>query len=74
MAAAPDRYDGWGTGVSAGWRVTTEMLSALLVWGGVGYLIDRLVWGETRVFTPIGMLLGAGLGIYLIWLKFGRQP
>ena len=59
--------------MSAGWAVTGEMLAALLVWGGIGYLIDRLVWGSTRVFTPIGMVLGAVLGIYLIWLRFGRE-
>ena len=74
MPGTPDRYDPWG-GVSAGWAVTGEMLAALLFWGGVGYLIDRLAWGrwDARVFTPIGMVLGAVLGIYLVWLKFGKQ-
>lgn len=72
MAGEPDRIDPW-KGVSAGWTVTAEMLAALLVWGGIGYLIDRLAWGEARVFTPIGMVLGAVLGVYLIWLKHGKQ-
>lgn len=58
--------------MSTGWVITGEMLAALLVWGGIGYLIDRLAWGEARVFTPIGMVLGAVLGIYLLWLRFVR--
>jgi hypothetical protein len=53
--------------------ITGELLAALLVWGGIGYLIDWLVWGEARVFTPIGMVLGAVLGIYLLWLRYGRE-
>jgi ATP synthase protein I len=72
MAGQPNRNDAW-SGLSSGWVITGEMLAALLVWGGVGYLIDWLVWGEDRVFTPIGMVLGAVLGIYLLWLRFGRE-
>jgi F0F1-type ATP synthase assembly protein I len=72
MARTPDRNDGW-SGVSAGWTVTSEMIAALLMWGGIGYVIDRLIWGEPRVFTPVGMMLGAALGIYLVWLRFGKQ-
>ncbi len=73
MAGRPNQNDAW-SGVSTGWVITGEMLAALLVWGGIGYLIDRLAWGEARVFTPIGMVLGAVLGIYLLWLRFGREP
>ncbi|HEX9236215.1 MAG TPA: hypothetical protein VF972_08045 [Actinomycetota bacterium] len=74
MARTPNPNDGWA-GVSDGWAVTGEMLSSLLVCGGIGFLIDRLVWGSwtARVFTPISMVLGAVLGIYLVWLRFGRQ-
>ncbi len=72
MASTPHRDDGWA-GVAAGWMVTAEMLAAVLTWGGIGYLVDRLLWGQTRVFTPVGMVLGAVLGIYLVWLKFGKQ-
>jgi F0F1-type ATP synthase assembly protein I len=72
MARTPDRTNPW-SGVSAGWAVTGEMLAGLIAWGGIGYVIDRLVWGEPLVFTPLGMVLGAALGIYLIWLRFGKQ-
>ena len=72
MAGTPDRNDAWG-GVAAGWAVTGEMLAAVLVCGGIGYLVDWLIPGGARVFTPIGMVLGAVLGIYLLWLRFGKQ-
>ncbi|HEX2069620.1 MAG TPA: hypothetical protein VHH54_05390 [Actinomycetota bacterium] len=48
------------------------MLSALLVWGGVGFLIDWLA-GTPKVFTAIGMILGAVLGIYLIYVRYGKE-
>lgn len=45
------------------------MLSGLLVWGGVGWLVDQ--WLDTRVFIVIGMLLGLGTAIYLVVVKYG---
>lgn len=61
----------WG-GMSTGLTISSTLLSALLVWGGIGYLIDRLA-GTPKVFTAIGMVVGAILGIYLIYLKYGRE-
>jgi hypothetical protein len=72
MAGTPDRIDGW-QGLSLGWMIAAEQLAALAVWGGFGYLIDRLVWGVPRVFTPIGMLVGFALGMYLIYLRFIKE-
>jgi hypothetical protein len=71
MSGRTDRNDDWH-GVAAGWVIAGELLSALIVWGGIGYLADRLLWGEPRVFTPIGMLLGFGLGMYLLYLRYIR--
>jgi F0F1-type ATP synthase assembly protein I len=45
------------------------MLSGIIVWGGVGWLLDR--WLETRVFTLVGVLLGLGVAIYLVVVKYG---
>ncbi|MEX2458141.1 MAG: AtpZ/AtpI family protein [Actinomycetota bacterium] len=58
--------------MSTGLTISSTLLSALLVWGGIGYLIDRLA-GTPKVFTAIGMVVGAILGIYLIYLKYGRE-
>ena len=50
------------------------MLSGILVWGGVGVLLDR--WLETRVFGLVGVILGLGVAIYLVVVKYGAvdQP
>jgi F0F1-type ATP synthase assembly protein I len=45
------------------------MLSGMIVWGGAGWLLDR--WLETRVFTMVGALLGLGVAIYLVVIKYG---
>jgi F0F1-type ATP synthase assembly protein I len=45
------------------------MLSGMLVWGGVGWLLDR--WLETRFFTLVGVLLGLTVAIYLVVVKYG---
>lgn len=70
MTDRPGPRNPWA-GMSTGLVVTAELLSALLVWGGIGYLVDRLA-GTTRVFTGIGMILGAIAGIYLVYLRHGR--
>ena len=50
------------------------MLSGIIVWGGVGWLLDR--WLETRVFILVGTILGLTVAIYLIVVKYGAvvQP
>jgi F0F1-type ATP synthase assembly protein I len=45
------------------------MLSGIIVWGGVGLLLDR--WLETRVFALVGVILGLGAAIYLVVVKYG---
>ncbi|TMK82076.1 MAG: hypothetical protein E6G47_01470 [Actinobacteria bacterium] len=57
--------------MSTGWTISAYLLSGILVWGGVGWLIDHLV-GTPKVFTAIGMVLGAGLGVYLVYIRYGR--
>ena len=48
------------------------MLSGIIVWGGVGWLLDR--WLETRFFTLVGVLLGLTVAIYLVVVKYGAVP
>ena len=57
-----------------GWGITGTMLSGIIVWGGVGWLLDR--WLETRVFILVGTMLGLTVAIYLIVVKYGAvaQP
>ncbi len=52
------------------WTVTGYLLSGLLVWGGVGLLVDR--WLHTRLFVLVGLLVGSAAAIYLIYVRYGR--
>jgi F0F1-type ATP synthase assembly protein I len=72
MAERPDPNQRMWGGMSTGWAISGTLLSGILAWGGIGYLIDWLV-GTTKVFTAIGMVLGAGLAIYLVYVTYGRE-
>jgi F0F1-type ATP synthase assembly protein I len=48
------------------------MLSGMAVWGGAGWLLDR--WLDTKVFVPVGILLGISVAIYLVVVKYGGVP
>jgi F0F1-type ATP synthase assembly protein I len=71
MAADPKAPSGWA-GVEAGWAVASTLLAGILVLGGLGYLADRLA-GWNHVLLPIGVVVGGGLGIYAVWLQYGRD-
>jgi ATP synthase protein I len=63
--------EGWrGTGEA--WAVLGTLISGILAWGGIGYLIDRLL-GLHWLFLPIGMVVGVGGAIYLVYLRYGRN-
>ena len=74
MAGGPDRPEhqsGWG-GASVAWSITGTLLAGILVWGGVGYLVDRLA-GFRGLFLPIGMVIGVSASIYLVYMRHGRD-
>jgi F0F1-type ATP synthase assembly protein I len=68
MAGRGDAWSEMGTA----WALTGTLLAGILVWGGAGYLVDRLV-GLRWLFLPIGMLVGAAGAIYLVYLRYGRD-
>jgi ATP synthase protein I len=66
----PRRNDGW-SGMGTGWAITSTLIAGMLVVGGLGYLLDRVL--ETgSVLTGVGIVLGAALGIYVVYLRWGR--
>ena len=56
---------------NAAWSIVGYLLSGLLFWGGVGWGLDT--WLGTSFLLLTGLLVGAGSGIYLVWLRFGRE-
>jgi F0F1-type ATP synthase assembly protein I len=71
MAGRPDPGDAW-RGAGTAWTITGTLLAGIVVWGGIGWLIDR--WIDVRaLFLPVGMLVGLGASIYLVYLRYGRD-
>ena len=56
---------------NAAFSIIGYLLSGLLFWGGVGW--GLYTWLGTSFLLVTGLLLGAGSGIYLVWLRFGRE-
>jgi F0F1-type ATP synthase assembly protein I len=58
------------------WHAFGYIVSGVLVYGVIGALVDH--WLGTTFIVAIGILLGAGFGIYMTWARFnkpgGAQP
>ena len=46
------------------WSITGYLLSGMVLYGGLGWLIDKWA-GTSNVFAPIGVILGLAAGLYL---------
>lgn len=53
------------------WTIVGYMLSGLIFWGGAGFFADKFF--NTSYLTLIGVLVGMGGALYLIWLRFVRE-
>ena len=53
------------------WSIFGYLLSGLIFWGGVGWGLDK--WLGTSYLLLVGLLLGMGASLYLVWLRFGRE-
>ncbi|MDP8977453.1 MAG: AtpZ/AtpI family protein [Actinomycetota bacterium] len=71
-AARTDRQALWDD-VGVGWTMSVEFLTATLVWGGIGWLVD--LWlGTGPWLMSVGFVLGNALGFYLVWLRSSDPP
>jgi len=57
-------------GASEGWAALSTLIAGIVVWGGVGYGLDRLF--GTSFIVVIGLLLGVASSIYLVYVRAGR--
>jgi len=71
MAGERDRQDAW-EGYGRAWSMIGTMLAGLLVWGGIGFLVDRLT-GFHALFLAIGLVVGAVGGVYLVVRRYGTE-
>ncbi|XVX21367.1 AtpZ/AtpI family protein [Actinomycetota bacterium] len=52
-----------------GATVLAYLITGPALFGGVGYGLDRLL--DTSFVTPIGVVAGMVLSMYVIWLRYG---
>ena len=67
----PSSGGGWN-GIGIGWAIIGTLIAGIGFWGGAGYLVDRWL-GFRWLFLPIGMVLGMGAGVYLVYIRYGRE-
>jgi len=54
-----------------GFAVLSYMVTGLLLYGGLGWLGDWFF--GTGFLLPVGLILGFGLGLYLIIKRYGAS-
>ena len=52
------------------WAVVSYLLGGVILYGGLGWLLD--LWLGTRGFVAGGIVLGAAAGIVLVWLRYSK--
>ncbi len=60
-----------GTGHDEAYTALSYLLAGLLLYGGLGWLGDRVL--HTWWLTPLGIVLGMVLSIYMIIRRFNRE-
>jgi ATP synthase protein I len=53
-----------------GWRVFSNLIAGMVLYGGVGWLIGHLT--GISILFPLGMILGLVLSIVMIIFRYGR--
>jgi ATP synthase protein I len=60
---------GGSQGMNQGMQVLSYLISGVVLYGGLGWLGDHFL--GTGFLLPVGIVLGAGFGIYLVVKRFG---
>jgi F0F1-type ATP synthase assembly protein I len=55
----------------AAWRSIAYLITGPLIYGGIGYLLDR--WLGTNWIVGVGIVGGMVLSLYLIWFRYGSH-
>ena len=53
------------------YAVISYLLSGVILYGGIGWLLDW--WLGTSGFVAAGIVLGAAAGVWLVWLRYSRS-
>jgi F0F1-type ATP synthase assembly protein I len=58
-------------GSNAGWAALGTLISGIIVWGGVGALLDWWLDIPNRIGLLVGMILGLAIALYMVLKRFG---
>lgn len=72
MSESDAEQTGYG-GEDIAWSALSSLLAGLLLWLGIGWVLDSVLH-TGRVFTSIGVFVGFGLGMYIVYVRYGRGP
>ncbi|MDH4098619.1 MAG: AtpZ/AtpI family protein [Nitrospira sp.] len=59
----PPPQDPFYAGLGQAVRIGTELLAALIVGGGLGWVVDTYILGSTPWGLVVGLILGAAAGV-----------
>jgi F0F1-type ATP synthase assembly protein I len=58
-------------GQNAGWTIFGYLISGMLVYGGLGWLIAH--WTGHPIIFPLGALAGLAFSVWLVIYRYGRS-
>lgn len=61
-----------GRGDEFVWSLVGTLVGGPVAWGAIGWGVDALV-GTTRIFLPIGVVLGFITSVTVVWYRYGRD-
>lgn len=54
------------------WGAISTLVAGPAVWGFVGWLADGWL-NTTRVYTPIGVVVGFITSLYIVYVRYGKN-
>lgn len=70
--STPDPQEEHRAAAGMGLTGLSLMFSGMAVYGGIGWVLDKFVVHRT-LFLPIGLVVGIGLGIYMLYVRLARM-
>ena len=58
-------------GDRSAWAALSALLSGIVVWGGIGALLDHWLHIPNGLGLLVGMMIGLATGVYVVVKRFG---
>lgn len=72
MATSDDRTERDRSTGDAAWGIISNLIAAILLYGFIGWLLS--LWlGHRALFMAGGVLVGVGLGLYLVHFRISQS-